>query len=510
MKRRTFLRTTAPLLAAPIALGRGFEVLARGLGSEQILRRGDRILVVIQLDGGNDGLNTVVPVEDDLYYDARPTLAIPKNEGLALERTDGLRLHPSLVAFQRMYGEGTLAIVENVGYERMNLSHFTGTEIWNTASGTSRDAYLTTGWLGRLLAGEFPEYPDELPPDPPAIEISPSTSSLFGVSGTSIAMSVTDPEEIHRLVSSSEALDDEPTRGGRSGAEWSYIASIDGQSRRYAAAVRSAYERAGAMAQYPDEPLAAALAIVARLIAGGLSTSLYKVRLGGFDTHSAQAAVHADLLKRLSDAVDAFERDLRGHGILDRVVGMTYSEFGRRVRQNGSGTDHGTAAPHFVFGGSVRGGVVHGGAPRLDQVDEHGNLPFGIDFRCYFASILGPMFGLDDTRLLEVFPTGGCRASGPLSLFHAGSVPSRLSAPALRIAVSPNPADRQVVVVVDHGMGDCTATLHDVAGAVVLLAVLSGPSSRRSLDVSSLPAGRYELTVSEGARSASLPLLIRR
>jgi len=423
MKRRSFLKRTVPLLAAPIVLGRGIDAFARPLDAALAsMPATDRVLVLIQLEGGNDGLNTVVPIDDDLYHRARPNLRIDRGVALALDGQPLLALHPSLGGVQRLYKEGTLAIVENIGYERMNLSHFTGTEIWHTASGPRREEFLTTGWIGRYLEREFPEYPDVLPAHPPAIEISPATSSVFTLRGSSVAMSLTDPEEFYALVNGGPAIDEEPLIGGRAGREWSYVESIGEQSRTYAEAVRAASARAANGVTYADDALAASLAIVARLIAGGLETRLYKVTIRGFDTHTGQLAPHAALLASLGGAIESFQRDLAAHGVDDRVVGMTYSEFGRRVRENGSGTDHGTAAPHFVFGAPIAGGRTLGGVPRLDAADEYGNLPHAVDFRCYFASVLAPLFAIGDEALRTILPIGLCDVPSRLPLYRTSAV----------------------------------------------------------------------------------------
>ena len=425
MKRRDFFRVTTPIIAAPLLPG-GLRMRGR-VGANYLYERvaaavpDDRVLVIIQLEGGNDGLNTVIPVEDPTYYARRPLLAVPKEDALPLAGYDELRMHPSMSGMARLFSEGSLAILNNVGYDRMNLSHFTGTEIWHTGSKSAKESYLQTGWMGRYLQGIYPDFPDLLPDHPPAIEISPSTSSLFTVVGASIGMSLTDPEEFYRMVRAGENPDDAVDVTTLAGREWEFVDRVSRQSATFAEGVRSAADKGGPGVPYPDDPFAAALEIIARLIAGGLATRVYKVSLGNFDTHGNQDPVHARLLEILSGGIDAFQRDLVERGVDHRVVGMTYSEFGRRVEDNGSGTDHGTAAPHFVFGSMVDGGKVIGGGPDLVNLDDFGNLRHTVDFACYYESVIAPLFGVPEDRLAAILPFDRCE--GALHpLFHASGV----------------------------------------------------------------------------------------
>lgn len=426
MKRREFFRRSTPLLAAPFLVN-GMRV--RGVARENYLyesmlagRLNDKILVIVQLEGGNDGLNTVVPVDDDLYYSARPNLAIAKEDALPIDGVAELRLNPVLDGLVPMFNEGKLAIVGNVGYDRMNLSHFTGTEIWHTGSKSSKDSYLTTGWVGRYLAGEYPEFPDVLPDHPPAIEISPSTSSLFTVVGSSIGMSLTDPQEFYDLVSAGPDVPDDVDVNTLAGCEWEFVDAVTRQSATFADGVRAANAAGKNSVEYPETDFAEALAIIARLVAGGLATRIYKVSLGNFDTHGNQAVTHTRLLETLGDGIAAFQSDLEGLGLDDRVVGMTYSEFGRRVDDNGPGTDHGTAAPHFVFGANVDGGKLHGGLPDLANLDRFGNLIHVVGYSCYYASVIAPLFDIPEPRLAEILPFDLCQRADYVPLYHTSSV----------------------------------------------------------------------------------------
>ncbi len=426
MRRRNFLKRTSPLLATPLLLN-GMRVGAKTTPNHLYASVAagmptDRVLLVIQLEGGNDGLNTLVPVEDDLYYTMRPNLAIPKEEALGLDGLNTLRMHPEMGGMAQLFNEGSMAIVGNVGYDRMNLSHFTGTEIWHTGSQNRKESYLPTGWIGRYLQGVYPEFPDMLPDHPPAIEISPSTSSLFTVVGASIGMSLTDPQEFYDLVAAGPTVDDEVDVTTLAGREWEFIDRVNQQSVTFADGVREASNKGDNLVEYPETDFAAALAIVARLVAGGLATRIYKVSLGGFDTHGNQAATHANLLKTLSDGIAAFQQDITALGVDERVIGMTYSEFGRRVDDNGPGTDHGTAAPHFVFGTPISGGRMIGDGPDLTNLDGNNNLVHSIDFSCYYASVIAPYFGVAAEPLDEILPYDLCDPGDYLDLFETSDV----------------------------------------------------------------------------------------
>jgi len=460
----------------------------------------DTVLVLIQLQGGNDGLNTVIPIDDDLYHNLRPVLRIDKKDALALDNHPLLRLHPSLGGIQRMFNDGQLAIVENIGYSDYSLSHFTGTEIWNTGSGSSAQEYLATGWLARYLMQEFPHYPEVLPQDPPAIQISPTTSSVFSTSGASMGVALTDPATFHEMVHGGPNVPDDPrVPVTPADDELRFIQSVNAQALGFSASIREAALKANNLVAYPDgNELADALAIVARLIAGGLQTRIYMVSIGNFDFHANQLEPHALLLSRLGSAAKAFMDDLIALGIDRRVVGMTYSEFGRRAMDNGSGSDHGAAAPHFVFGTPVRGGIVHGGLPDLRNLDAAGNLRHAISFQCYYASVFGPLFGLPEERLQAILPRGVCEPSDRVPIYAA---PASAGPPSIGIGAAPemssipNPtAGHTAIHYTTARPGRVTITLHDIGGRHI--ADLLGEYQEAGMhvarvDLTSLPAGAY-------------------
>ena len=348
-----------------------------------------RVLVLVQLAGGNDGLNTLVPLSDAHYYRLRPTLAIPADKVLRTDDHSGL--HPACTALHRLFSDGKLAIVRNVGYPNPNRSHFRSTEIWETAGGS--DEFSATGWVGRYLdhtcAGE-----PAADRDPVAIHLTQGVPQSFAsaqphatfglVPGTG---SRRENEESRQLL---ERLADRPAGSGAAPGEAAALlrqALMDTLvTERKVQRLLAAYRPAPAAA-YPGSGFATALRHVAALVAARLPTRVYFVSLGGFDTHSGQASTHANLLAQLSEGLAAFQRDLEGHGLDAQVTTMTFSEFGRRPGENESrGTDHGTAAPLFVMGRGVRGGL-HGTAPSLD-LPRNQDLAFTTDFRRVYAAAL--------------------------------------------------------------------------------------------------------------------------
>lgn len=502
MKRREFLKRTAPILAAPVLIN-GMRVRAlasgHGPGAAGLLAADGRVLVVIQLQGGNDGLNTVIPVDDDKYHEYRPTVKIEKADALPLDGVPLLRMHPKMTGMQRMFNDGRLAIVQNVGYGRAGMSHFVETEMWQTGTGLGSGNAVTTGWVGRYLRREFPEFPTVLPDDPPAVEIGRATSSMFTIVGTSISMSLTDPAEFYALVKGVPSGKEDPAADTPAGHEKGFVDIIDQQSHAYADAIRAAAAKAANLVAYPkDNELGESLAIIARLIAGGLSTRVYKVTLGGFDTHAFQTLHHGELMSTLSDAVAAFQDDLVALRVDSRVVGMTYSEFGRRAYDNGSGTDHGAAAPHFVFGTPVVGGTVYGGLPMLNELDASGSLKHTIDFHCYYASVLAPLFNVSAAAIDEILPAAPCARADYLPIIRAAASGVRAETHALdgyAVSAVPNAASVGTTVVITlPRAGHVRVRLIDAAGHEART-LFSGQAeagrTRLPADLSGLPAGAY-------------------
>lgn len=411
MKRRSFLRHVTHSLAVPGVLGSmGFRMAGPG-SLTSLLRMAsetDRVLVMIFLEGGNDGLNTVIPLDQLSALNAvRPHVILPDKSLHHLSNSD-VGLHPSLTGLKSLYEESRLQVIQNVGYPEQNYSHFRSTDIWMSGSGSNE--LINSGWVGRFLDDSFPGYPDDYPnlemTDPLSIELGYGSSLLFQGTAASMSMVISSPDNFYQLLNNEE----EPAPDTPAGEKLRYVRLIAKQSQEYGQVVKSAADKVKGQADYPQTNLAQQLKIVSRLIAGGLKTPLYLVRLGGFDTHDAQVedddhttGEHAELLTTLNDAIMAFMKDLEMQGTDDRVVGMTFSEFGRRIVSNASlGTDHGAAAPLFFFGNAVKGGVVGQNAQISPTAGYGDNLEWKYDIRQIYASILEQWLGASGSQLQNV------------------------------------------------------------------------------------------------------------
>ena len=361
------------------------------------------VLVLIQLAGGNDGLNTVIPFEDPNYYKLRPTLAIAKESVLRI--SDTLGLHPSCAALQGLLQDGKLAIVQNVGYPNPNHSHFRSTEIWETASPS--DEFLSTGWIGRYLDNACAGSPAN-DHDPLAVHVNTLNGvpesflgaqehPTFGLLATGVGRR--DSEETRRLLEST---------GGAAAGERGFLQQTLMDSLVTETKVQKMLTDYRPMSEYPANPFATSLRSVAGLIAAGLPTRVYFVTLTGFDTHYNQAGTQANLLTTLSTGLAAFQKDLAAHQLDGQVTTMTFSEFGRRPFENESkGTDHGTAAPLFVMGSKLKAGL-HGTPPSLD-LPKNQDVTFSTDFRSVYATMLENWLGYPSEPVL-----GGKFATLPL------------------------------------------------------------------------------------------------
>jgi uncharacterized protein (DUF1501 family) len=406
MDRRTFLKR-ATQGSAGFALG-GFLARAYGTGhamgplAATALSQSDRILVLIRLDGGNDGLNTLVNFEDPAYYNSRPTVHIKKEEALKLSDTQGL--HPQLTGFKTLYDEGKMLALQGVGYPNPNRSHFRATDIWMTASDTNE--YLTHGWLGRYLESQTPGFPEILPEHPLAVDIGPVLSlSLLGQNGA-MGIALNNPKQFVYLVENGNQIIDDGKIPTPAGYELDFIRRVNFESLQYSEQVKGAAAIGTNKVAYPDSSLSDQLALVARLIAGGLKSKVFLVSQRGYDTHANQINRQNTLMADLNNAVTAFTRDLDELGLQDRVMGMTLSEFGRRVKENGStGTDHGTTAPMFFFGPYLNSGIF-GTAPNFEDLDGRGDFLHEFHFRQAYSSVLNQWFGISDEALELVFPSG--------------------------------------------------------------------------------------------------------
>ncbi len=415
MKRREFLKRSAPFAALPVVMN-GLPITALGSPeTNNILSKAfvntDHVLVLIQMNGGNDGLNTVIPTDQYTNLSkARSNVMIPLAKVLVLDGQDGTGFHPSMTGMRSLFNDEKLSVIQSVGYPNPNFSHFRSTDIWHSASDTKE--YWHSGWVGRYLGHEFPNYPEGFPntdmPDPLALQIGSVVSTVCQGVSVNMGMAISDPDAYYKLITGNYT----PSPNNRAGKELDYVRKVAEQSNEYGQAVKTAGEKGNnKSSKYPTEGenrLADQLKIVARLISGGLKTRIYVVSINGFDTHANQVSatggnetgVHANLLSQVSEAIDAFQDDVEQLGLQDRVLGMTYSEFGRRIKSNFSlGTDHGAAAPMFLFGANVKPGILGDNPTIADNVAVNDNLPMQYDFRSVYASVLKDWFCLEDTEV---------------------------------------------------------------------------------------------------------------
>ncbi|CAM2831111.1 DUF1501 domain-containing protein [Rariglobus hedericola] len=355
------------------------------------------ILVLVQLAGGNDGLNTVIPYEDPEYYRLRPTIGIKKQEAIRLD--DTLGLHPSLAALHGLMQDGSAGIIQNVGYPNPNHSHFRSSEIWET--GSESNQFMPTGWIGRFLDNDCGGAPGTAGTggDPVAVHVTnelpqsfqaDKPHSTFGLRGGGNRNNKENLAFLEKLVKE----DDHQANANASFLRATMMDALVTEQR-----VQKVIGSYRAESAYPGNNFAQSLRNVAALISSGMSTRVYFVSLGGFDTHSNQTNNHANLLKTLSEGLAAFQKDLVARKLDSQVLTMTFSEFGRRPNENESrGTDHGTAAPLFVMGSQIKGSL-HGTPPSL-ALQKNKDLEFSTDFRQVYATVLDKWFSCPTDQVL--------------------------------------------------------------------------------------------------------------
>lgn len=396
MTRRHFMRNAAVFSA----LGVAPQFLTRTVQAAQRSIQGfnnDRVLVVVQLAGGNDGLNTLVPYEDDAYYRARPKLALSGDRLIAID--DSLAFNSSLKGLMRLYDDARLGIIPGVGYPNPDRSHFRSMEIWHTASDS--DTFSSTGWIGRY----FDHYCSGSARPQVGVALEKLRPQAFdGEKGFGVAfenpanfgwqpgMGADDDAAFARL--------NEPGRRSKE-SNIDFLRHVTSNAIMSSEEVKRAAQNVSGTQSTPggQNAFSASLATVAHLIKGDLATRIYFVSASGFDTHSNQAGQHDNLLARVANGLADFQDTLKRDGTSDRVLTMVFSEFGRRVNENLSGgTDHGTAAPMFLIGDGVRPGI-HGIQPSLNDLDQ-GDLKYSVDFRQVYASVLEDWFHVNSKPIL--------------------------------------------------------------------------------------------------------------
>lgn len=351
----------------------------------------DNILILIRLSGGNDGLSTVIPIEQyDLYANARPNIYIPESKVLKL--TDDFGIPSYMNALESMWGEGQFKAVHGVGYENQSLSHFTGSDIYaNTDLTTTGFSGLDTGWMGRYFENIYPDYLINPPASPAAIQIGNFGSLVFQGEETNYAFVTSNIDQLEEIAESGVqySLDPALFNDCMYGDQLRFLRGVANTTYEYSGLIHEAYERGQNQVQYQDNGFARQLALLARLIKGNLGTKVYMISMGGFDTHGNQPLAHERLMSNLSIAINNFYEDIAFTQQDDKVLSMTFSEFGRRIFENGSnGTDHGKAAPTLFFGSGLNGSAFVGDHPSLENPNGRGNLEYTMDFRDLYATVL--------------------------------------------------------------------------------------------------------------------------
>ncbi|MDB9980131.1 DUF1501 domain-containing protein [Ulvibacter sp.] len=352
----------------------------------------DKVLVIIRLKGGNDGLNTIVPIYDyGTYANLRPTIRHDQNDLLNLNADFAIPNYMS--GLESLWGDGKMKVIHGVGYPEQNLSHFSSTEIW---ASTDSENVETTGWWGRYFEDLYPDYLSNPPEDPPAIQIGSVGNLVFKGNNNNYSFTVANPEQLATVAENGTIHDVLNVPDCVYGDKLLFMRATANTTFRYSQVINDAYMSATNNAPYEDENLSKQMAIVARMIKGGLGTKVYMVTLNGFDTHANQLNYQRTLLEDLSDSIKNFYTDLEAGGMSDKVLTMTISEFGRRPYENGSnGTDHGAASPVLLFGDGLQGSGFVGDHPNLSQWDANDNLIPTADFRDVYSSVLTDWFCLD-------------------------------------------------------------------------------------------------------------------
>jgi len=501
MKRRNFLKTVSLASASLPFMSNGFSMQAIGnklfnfsTGAE------DRVLVMIRLNGGNDGLNTVIPIDQfaNLMLH-RSNIIVPLNQVLTLSPQIGL--HPNMSGIKNLFDQGKISIVQNVGYPEQNRSHFRSTDIWSTGS---LDVNETKGWLGRYFDSYNPNYPTGYPnvtyPDPFAISMGSEVSATCQGISANFSHAVSNPNNAVNLYQGGFTND-----GSYYGNHVEFVATIIEQTNSFGQVINAAAAAGSNLStQYdPSNSLATQLKYVAQMISGGLKTKVYVLTLGGFDTHDNQAnsndltaGTHGALLKKVSDAIAAFQDDLQLLGLENRVVGMTFSEFGRQIASNASlGTDHGDAAPLILFGTCIQSGIIGPNPVIGSTIPDQAGVGMQIDFRNVYASILRDWFQVPSNEVQQLFAhsiqyyslAGTCNVSIEEEELATG-----------KLLLYPNPTPSSFHVKANLPQGISAGFLLDSTGKVVkqfFEQEFSAGIHHIFCDTAELPSGSYFMLI---------------
>jgi len=377
MNRRNFLTLTGTFTGGLLVL----PDFLHAFGSQNNLVTGEQCIVFVQLNGGNDGLNTFIPYDNPLYYDLRTKIAL--NKDIVIGKNKGMAFHPSLKDFAQMQQNGDLTVIQNVGYPEPIRSHFRSQEIWQTAADSNK--YINEGWLGRYLDLQCNGHQPTAGINLDSID----NLALKGMEPNSIT--VKDPNRFKVKFDKEQnvKLSDNP--------QLDFVRKIANSVTEGSDEIQKALVKSKSEISYPKTDLSKNLEWIGRLIKGNLNSKVYYTSLGGFDTHDNQLAIHEKKLADLNDALFSFYKDLKQAQLLQNVTIVVFSEFGRRVKDNGNGTDHGTAAPMFIIGGNNKGTIL-GNNPDLANLD-NGDLKYEIDFRSVYASLLQQKMNFDYAKI---------------------------------------------------------------------------------------------------------------
>ena len=377
MNRRNFLTLTGTFTGGMLVL----PDFLHAFGSQNNLVVGEQCIVFVQLNGGNDGLNSFIPYDNPLYYDLRTKIALSKDE--VIGKNKGMAFHPSLKDFAQMQQNGDLTVIQNVGYPEPVRSHFRSQEIWQTAADSNK--YINEGWLGRYLDLQCNGHQATAGINLDSID----NLALKGMEPNSIT--VKDPNRFKVKSDKEEnvTLSDNP--------QLDFVRKIANSVTEGSDEIQKALAKSKSEISYPKTELSKNLEWIGRLIKGNLNSKVYYTSLGGFDTHDNQLAIHEKKLTDLNDSLYSFYQDLKQAQLLQNVTVVVFSEFGRRVKDNGNGTDHGTAAPMFIIGGNNKGTIL-GNNPDLFNLD-NGDLKYEIDFRSVYASLLQQKMNFDYSKI---------------------------------------------------------------------------------------------------------------
>ncbi len=515
MKRRSFIRN-ASAFAIPALFG-GVHVTANAAQrmASLINEDSDRVLVLIDMNGGNDGLNSFVPMDMyDNLYNARPNVIIPEKRLIPL--TDTISLHPEMEGIKNLYDNANLKVIQGVGYPNQNRSHFRSADIWN--SGSDADVFDSTGWIGRYLDDLYPGFPEDYPNSeqdhPFAITLGKSISGTCQGEESNFSLAIIDTDNIGGL---NTGIEGEAT-DGYYGQELAYLIDTFKKTNAYAAPVTEAVEKGESLyASYPETKLASQLQVVAKMISGGLKTKIYVLKLGGFDTHADQVVdgdptkgQHADLISDISASIDAFQQDIKALGLEKRVLGMTFSEFGRKIKSNaGFGTDHGTAAPMMIFGDCVNPGIIGANPEIAPEVDIEEGVAMQYDFRSVYGSVLMDWFEVPEEKVKNLLTPdfqyipilGECLIPN-----STDSLDDRIG-----LTASPNPFINNFAIHIDlHEKAKVKIDISDVQGRLIKnigYRTLAAGLHNINIESQDLDNGIYFARIQIGNKSKSIRLV---